>query len=212
MRLIPLHRGIAAAAIAGVTLAPVATAAAPLKRAAIAGRPAKRGAPPVGVTKPTTEKWLSVGEGELITLPSNIVDVWTSNAAVADVYVSNPRQIHLFGKDFGKPTVFATDASGAVIYAATIHVAQDFTSLDKMLRAAMPEADIKVTQVGQIAVLNGTVASPDDSAQAMRLVSTLLKSRRRRRRGGCQAQDRGRQPAAHRDPPAGQSAGEVRRR
>lgn len=167
-------RGVAAAAMAGIALPPMALAAParPGKRAST-GRPARIGTP-VGVTKPATEKWLSIGEGELITLPSGVVDVWTSAPNVADVYVSNPRQIHLFGKDFGDSTVFATDATGAVIYAATIHVAQNSTSLDRMLKAAMPEADLKVTQVGQIAVLNGTVASPEDSAQAQRLVASLL--------------------------------------
>ena len=165
-------RGAAAVAIAGIVLPPAALAA-PAKRSGT-GRPARVGTPPVGVTKPATEKWLSIGEGELITLPANVVDVWTSAPNVADVYVSNPRQIHLFGKDFGDSTVFATDASGAVVYAATIHVAQNSTSLDRMLKAAMPEADVKVTQVGQIAVINGTVASPEDSAQAQRLVAGLL--------------------------------------
>jgi pilus assembly protein CpaC len=165
-------RGAAAAAIAGIVLPPAALAA-PAKRVG-AGRPARVGMPPVGVTRPATEKWLSIGEGELITLPTNVVDVWTSAPNVADVYVSNPRQIHLFGKDFGDSTVFATDASGAVVYAATIHVAQNSTSLDRMLKAAMPESDVKVVQVGQIAVINGTVASPEDSAQAQRLVAGLL--------------------------------------
>jgi pilus assembly protein CpaC len=172
-----LARGIAVAAIAGVVLPPVAASAAPAGRTAATvgnGRPAKRGLPPAGVTKPSAEKWLSIGEGELITLPAAAADVWTSNPGIADVYVANPRQIHLFGKEFGESTVFATDSSGAVIYAASIHVAQNSTSLDRMLKAAMPEAEIHVTQVGQIAVINGTVASPDDSAQAQRLVTSLL--------------------------------------
>lgn len=167
-----LSRGAALAAMAGIGLAPVATAAAPAKRAA--GRPARAGLPPAGVARPQVEKRLSVGEGELITLPASVVDVWTSNPNVADVYVANPRQIHLFGKDFGDSTVFATDASGSVVYSALVHVAQNSTSLDRMLKAAMPEADVRVTQVGQIAVLNGTVASPEDSAQAQRLVLSLL--------------------------------------
>ena len=46
-------------------------------------------------------------------------------------------------------TVFATDASGSVVYSALVHVAQNSTSLDRMLKAAMPEADVRVTQVGQ---------------------------------------------------------------
>ncbi|KQT31726.1 secretion system protein [Sphingomonas sp. Leaf412] len=168
-----LARSAAVMAMAAVALPPVGAAAAPAA-AKRAGRPARIGMPPAGVTRPAIEKRLSVGEGELITLPSSVVDVWTSNPGVADVYVANPRQIHLFGKDFGDSTVFATDASGGVVYSALIHVAQNSTSLDRMMKAAMPDADIRVTQVGQIAVLNGTVASPEDSAQAQSLVTSLL--------------------------------------
>lgn len=129
---------------------------------------------PVGAQRPTSEVLLSVGQGELVTLPASVANVWTSNPAVADVYVANPRQIHLFGKESGEATIFATTASGTVVYSTNVRVSQNITSIDRMMRAAMPDADIKVTTVGQIAVLTGTVASPDDSEQAQRLVASLL--------------------------------------
>jgi pilus assembly protein CpaC len=129
---------------------------------------------PVGAQRPTSEVLLSIGQGELITLPANVANVWTSNPDAADVYVANPRQIHLFGKAFGEATIFATTAGGTVVYSTNIRVAQNITSIDRMMKAAMPEADIKVTTVGQLAVLTGTVASPDDSEQAQRLVLAAL--------------------------------------
>ncbi|MEP9361131.1 type II and III secretion system protein family protein [Sphingomonas sp. KR3-1] len=129
---------------------------------------------PAGSQRPSGEVLLSIGQGELITLPTSVANVWVSNPAVADVYVNNPRQIHLFGKDFGEATVFATSASGAVVFSTNVRVAQNITSIDRMVKVAMPDADIQVTTVGQIAVLNGTVKSPEDSAQAQRLVSSLL--------------------------------------
>jgi pilus assembly protein CpaC len=129
---------------------------------------------PAGTQRPTSEVLLSIGQGELITLPTSVTNVWVSNPDVADVYVNNTRQIHLFGKSFGDATVFATSASGAVVYATNIRVAQNITSIDRMIKLAMPDADIQVTTVGQIAVLNGTVKSPEDSAQAQRLVAGLL--------------------------------------
>jgi len=173
-----LARGVALAALAGVALPPAGAAPATRRTisasAAATGRPARTGLPPVGVTKPTVEKWFSIGEGELITLPSTVSEVWTSNPETADVYVANPRQIHLFGKAFGESTVFATDRSGAVVFSASVHVAQNSTSIDRVMKAAMPGADIHITQVGQIAVLNGTVDSPADAEQAQRLVAGLL--------------------------------------
>ncbi|MDR6847493.1 pilus assembly protein CpaC [Sphingomonas sp. BE270] len=132
------------------------------------------GAAPAGTVRPTTEVVLSTGQGELINLPANVSDVWVSNPGVADVYVNNLHQIHLFGKDSGESTIFATSASGTVIYAANIRVSQNLSSIDRMVKLAMPDSDIKVTTVGQIAVLTGTVSSPEDSAAAQRLVTALL--------------------------------------
>jgi pilus assembly protein CpaC len=129
---------------------------------------------PAGSQRPTRDVALSIGEGELVTLPAAAANVWTSNPGVADVYVASTRQIHLYGKAFGEATVFATNAAGAVVYSANIRVSQNISSIDAMMKAAMPDSDITVTTVGQIAVLNGTVRSPQDSEQAQRLVTGLL--------------------------------------
>lgn len=124
--------------------------------------------------KPTSTVLLSIGEGQQINLPTSVTDVWTSNADVADVYVTNARRINLFGKKFGDATIIATAANGAVVYASNVRVSQNITSVDAMLRAAMPDANVHIQNVGQMVVMTGTVASPDDSAQAEQLVAALL--------------------------------------
>lgn len=124
--------------------------------------------------KPSRQLLLSVGEGQMISLPKNVASVWTSNPKAADVYVNSPRQINIFGKDEGEATIIATASNGDVVYGADVRVSQNITSVDQMLRAAMPESQIKVLNAGQIAVLTGTVASPDDAAQAQQLVSAML--------------------------------------
>ena len=133
-------------------------------------------APPAaaGTYRPSTQVLLSTGEGQMIRLPRNVADVWTSNPTVADVYVANQRQISLFGKEGGEATVIATAADGSVVYGAQVRVSQNLTSVDEMLRAAMPDADIKILHAGQMAVLTGTVASPSDSAKAESLVEAML--------------------------------------
>ena len=127
-----------------------------------------------GSFRPSQQVLLSTGEGQVVRLPASIADVWTSNPAVADVHVSNARQINLFGKEAGEATVVATAANGSVVYSANVRVSQNITSVDQMLRAAMPQANIKVLNAGQIAVLTGTVASPNEAAQAEQLVSAML--------------------------------------
>lgn len=127
-----------------------------------------------GTFRPTSEVLLSVGEGEMIKLRSNVADVWISNPGVADVHVTNARQLNLFGKDAGEATVIATSANGSVVYATNVRVSQNITSVDDVLRVAMPNSNIRVMNVGQVAVLTGTVASPEESAQAAQLVSAVL--------------------------------------
>src|SRR3954447_6158433 len=110
----------------------------------------------------------------MLNLQRSVSSVWTSNPEVADVYVNGPRQMNLFGKKAGEATVIATAADGSVVYGASVRVNQNISSINEILHQAMPEADISVTNVGQVAVLNGVVSSPDDAAQAQMLVAAAL--------------------------------------
>jgi pilus assembly protein CpaC len=155
--------------------ATLGTAIAAVLAASLAGAPVPAFAQPgSGTYRPTNQVILSVGEGQLISLPRAVADVWVSNPGVADVNVSSPRKLGLFGKDAGETTIIATAADGSIVYGASVKVSQNLSSVDEMLKAAMPDANITVTHVGQIAVMNGTVASPADSAQAEQLVRMLL--------------------------------------
>jgi pilus assembly protein CpaC len=154
-----LGTALAALAIAvPATLAPVAPAA----------------AQSASSYKPTRSLSLSLGEGQMINLTKSVANVWTSNPDVADVYVNSPRQINIFGKKMGDATIIATARDGSLVYGANVHVSQNLSSVNDLLRAAMPDSNITVTTVGQVAVINGTVASPDDAAQAETLVSSVL--------------------------------------
>ena len=127
-----------------------------------------------GSYRPSNQVLLSVGEGQMLNLTRSVSSVWTSNPDVADVYVNGPRQMNLFGKKAGEATIIATAADGSVVYGANVHVNQNISSINQIVHEAMPDSNISVTTVGQVAVLNGTVASPDDAAQAEMLVKAAL--------------------------------------
>ena len=131
-------------------------------------------AQPSGSYKPTKQLLLSTGEGQMVNLPRTVTSVWTSNPEVADVYVSSPRQISVFGKVFGEATVIATGSDGSVVYGAKVSVSPNISSINDALRLAMPESNITVTPIGQMAIINGTVASPEDASQAEMLVRSVL--------------------------------------
>jgi pilus assembly protein CpaC len=164
-------RNIISRARLGTALAAVALGAAIALAPAAAAQPRAYAS---GSYRPTNQVSLSVGEGQLINLPRNVASVWTSNPKAADVYVNGPRQINLFGKDFGDATVIATAADGSVVYGAQVRVSQNLPTINDVMRAAMPDSDVRVTTVGQTAVLTGTVASPEDAAFAGQLAMSEL--------------------------------------
>lgn len=122
----------------------------------------------------SSELVLSVGRGQLINLPEAISDVLVSNESVADVQVRSPRQIYVFAKAQGESTIFATTKTGRVVYSANARVQPNVNSLDQMLRLAMPESQITATTMNGLVLLTGTVASPEDGAEAERLVGAYL--------------------------------------
>jgi pilus assembly protein CpaC len=127
-----------------------------------------------GTYRPTAQVALSIGDGQMINLPRRVSNVWVSNPQVADVVVNSPTQLNLFGKAFGETTVIATSADGSVVYGVQVHVSQNLPTINEVLRAAMPDADIRVMNVGQTAILTGTVASPEDAATAAQIANSQL--------------------------------------
>jgi pilus assembly protein CpaC len=169
----PIALAVGAAIALGTISAPAD--AAPRKKArAKVVKVVKTVRPSVGIQRPTGEVYLAKGRGQLINLPTPIADVFVANPAIADVQVQSSTQIYLFGKDDGETSVYATTRSGQVVYSTNVRVAQNYGSLDQVLRLAMPDADITATLAGQVAVLTGTVKSPEDIAQAADLVRAYL--------------------------------------
>jgi pilus assembly protein CpaC len=117
---------------------------------------------------------LSQGRGQLITLTEAISDVMVSNPAVADVQVRSPKQIYIYAKQKGESTIFATTSAGRVVYSTNVRVASNLNSVSDVLAAAMPEANLQATTMNGLILLTGTVASPEDGAEAERLVKAFV--------------------------------------
>lgn len=116
---------------------------------------------------------LSIGRGQQVNLGSAITDVVVSDPAIADVEVKSGRQIYILGKGPGETNIYATDAAGRTVYSATIRVGNNLDSVDQMLALAMPDADINVATMNGVVLLTGTVAQPEDAAEAEQLVQTF---------------------------------------
>ena len=121
--------------------------------------------------EPTETLTLSQGSGRLVRLPGRINDIFLSNPGIADVQIRSNRELYLFGTATGQTDIYATDANDDVVWAAKIQIGNNFGSVGEMLQLAMPESDIRATTMNDLVLLTGTVASPDDAAEAERLVS-----------------------------------------
>ncbi|GMM93318.1 type II and III secretion system protein family protein [Qipengyuania sp. MTN3-11] len=148
--------------LAGLALAPLASVPA-------------TGVQAQSVVRPTSEIVLSIGRGELVNVPGSMADVFIADDNVADVQVKSQRQLYVFGKSGGETTVYASNAGGDIIWSANIRVGSNIGSIDQMLALAMPEARIYVATMGTNTVLlTGTVAAPEDAAEAQALVQAFV--------------------------------------
>ncbi|MGD9664398.1 MAG: pilus assembly protein N-terminal domain-containing protein, partial [Novosphingobium sp.] len=127
------------------------------------------------VTSPRSTLDIAIGRGELVTIPGRMADIFVANDGIADVQIKSQRQLYIFGKSGGQTTVYASNAAGDVIWSADIRVGTNIDSVDQMLALAMPNAKIVVsTMSSNTVLLTGTVAAPEDAAEAERLVSAYM--------------------------------------
>ena len=127
------------------------------------------------VSRPANDVVISIGRGQLITLPGSMSDVFVADEKVADVQVKSQRQLYVFGKGGGETTVYASNAHGDVIWSANVRVGSNIDSVDQMLRVAMPDARVAVSTMGtNTFLLTGTVGAPEDAAEAQRLVAAFV--------------------------------------
>jgi pilus assembly protein CpaC len=124
--------------------------------------------------RPSETLNLSKGTGNIVRLSSPMSDVFVANDAIADVQVRSSTQLYIFGKGAGETTVYATNKAGRVVYAANVRVGTNTGSVDEMIHLAMPDASIQATPMNNLVLLTGTVASPNDVAEAQRLVQAYV--------------------------------------
>jgi pilus assembly protein CpaC len=126
------------------------------------------------IGKPDETMTLSVGSGQMVRLPTPMSDLFVADDKIADVQVRSAQQLYIFGKGPGETAVYATDKTGKVLWSSTIRVGTNITSVDAMLKLAMPEAAITATTMNGIVLLTGTVAAPTDIEEAQKLVEKFV--------------------------------------
>jgi pilus assembly protein CpaC len=117
---------------------------------------------------------VSTGRGRLVTLTRPMSDLFIADPSIADVQIRTPTQLYIFGKKTGETTVSATGKGGGVVWQATVRVGTNYDSVGQMLTLAMPGAHILATSMNGLILLTGTVATPEEAADAERLVGAFV--------------------------------------
>ncbi len=152
-----------------LAVALVAASAAP---STIALAQSATGRAPAATT--TTVVQVNTGRGRLVTLARPMSDLFVADDSIADVQVRSPTQLYIFGKKPGETTVSATAKGGGIVYSSTVRVGNNFDSIQQMLGLAMPDAQVIATPMNGLVLLTGTVAGPQDAAEAERLVQAFV--------------------------------------
>ncbi len=159
----PRLSGLALAALTG--LAVFSTAPAP----AIA-----QDSPIVAVTRPQQSISLGLDKSRVIDLPRDAHDILVANPAVADAVTRTARRIYIFGKRIGQTNIFVFDGAGQEIAVLDIRVERDIAGLEETIRRFLPTAEVRAEMLNDNVVLTGTVMTPQDAAQAVRLAEIYV--------------------------------------
>lgn len=116
---------------------------------------------------------MSIGASRVINLNGSMSDVVIANPDVADVHVRSQNQLYILAKAPGETAVTATTSGGKALWSGLIRVGANLTSIDQMLKLAMPDSDITVSKMNGLMLLTGTVKAPEDAAEAERLVTAF---------------------------------------
>lgn len=116
---------------------------------------------------------LSIGDSRIVNLSAPMTDIIVADPNVADVHPRSRTQLFIIAKAPGQSAITVT-SGGKTVYRALVRVDKNITSIDQMLRLAMPDADVRVATMNGMVLLTGTVAAPEDSAEAERLVAAFV--------------------------------------
>ncbi|HEY3680200.1 MAG TPA: type II and III secretion system protein family protein [Bradyrhizobium sp.] len=161
-------RALSFSAVAAFTLNPVAAAdyraVAPVAQAAPFPVDGQMNARPLA---------LGIGKSIVIDLPRDIKDVLVADPKIANAVVRTAQRAYIIGATVGQTNIVFFDAAGQQIAAYDIAVTRDLNGIRAALKAAIPNADIRVEGIADSVMLTGSVATPIEAQQANDLTARL---------------------------------------
>lgn len=117
---------------------------------------------------------LGLGRSVIVDLPEDATEIFVGEPKIANAIVRSARRLYISTLSPGQTTIFALGSNGRKIAVLEISVGRDVGELFQLLKAAIPDNDIRVRTVGDSIILTGSVASAGDAQKALDIASGFL--------------------------------------
>jgi pilus assembly protein CpaC len=119
---------------------------------------------------------MGIGRSIIVDLPRDAKEVFVGNPAIANAVVRSSRKLFVIGVAAGSTTIIALDAEGNQIAALEMQVGREPGLLQKTMKAAIPNADIRIANIGDSVVLTGTVDTVLEAQKAVDIARGFIGS------------------------------------
>lgn len=117
---------------------------------------------------------IEAGTAEIITLPGPVDNIFVADNKIADVQLSSPRALYVFGIRDGQTTVFASTEDGRNVLNLSVSVAPNLSRLRNMINNIAEDSKINIKAENNTIVLEGQVSSPKLAADIEHIAARFL--------------------------------------
>jgi pilus assembly protein CpaC len=110
---------------------------------------------------------MGVGRSIVVDLPRDAKEVFVANPAIANAVVRSSRKLFVIGVANGATTIMAMDAEGRQIAALEMQIGREPGLLQKTLKTALPQADIRAISIGDSIILTGVADTVLEAQKAV---------------------------------------------
>ncbi len=117
---------------------------------------------------------LSEGQAQSISLQRNIGSVFIADPKVADYQVIDREKIVIFGKTVGSTSLMVFDEEGKTLVQRTLVVNKSLVHIQQQIQLRYPNSEVTIYNLGDQAVLSGTVPTEREKQEIAEIVGELL--------------------------------------
>lgn len=110
---------------------------------------------------------MGVGRSIVVDLPRDAKEVFVANPAIANAVVRSARKLFVIGVSNGSTTIMALDAEGKQIAALEMQIGREPGLLQKTLKVALPQSDVRAVSIGDSIILTGIVDTVLEAQKAV---------------------------------------------